>query len=66
MGQSEDVPLDEYERTAADARRVLTKMKTSLKLSEPFRTGCNNQQASSVHSGRISLTFTWTPPDHQK
>jgi hypothetical protein len=60
-------PLDEYERAVADAEGVLAKMKTSMKLSpEPFSSMQSGRQANCTPSGKISLTFTWTPPDHQK
>jgi len=60
-------PLDEYERAVADAERVLAKMKTSLRLSpDPFSSNQSGRQANCTSSGKISLTFTWTPSDHQK
>jgi len=60
-------PMDEYERAVADAERVLAKMETSLKLSpEPLSSKQRGGSVNCASSGKISLTFTWTPPDHQK
>jgi hypothetical protein len=62
-----DELLDEYERAVADAEGVLAKMKTNLRLSpEPFSSKQKDRRASCTSSGKISLTFTWTPPDHQE
>jgi hypothetical protein len=66
MSRLENASLDEYERVAEDARKVLAKMKTSLKLSsDPFLSERADQQADSASSGKVSLTFTWITGDRE-
>jgi hypothetical protein len=67
MSRSGNGPMDEYERAAEAARRVLSTTKTGMKLSnKPFLSNPVDNDDDDVSCGKISLTFTLTMTDQQR